>query len=169
MSTKQKSCPVYLKKRAAYSAIRRALANGTLSRPSTCEKCGQEPPRCEDGRAGIQGHHHLGYDYPLDVKWLCPACHKGEEAFSAYVSDPQWRRENPDYNRIGANNPNAKLSDAQALAIFEDTRSAVKTAADYGVSDWVVKQIRQGKAYRPATQHLRRDGAQHSRIRGPRL
>lgn len=26
----------------------------------------------------VQAHHYLGYDSPLEVKWLCPPCHRTE-------------------------------------------------------------------------------------------
>lgn len=54
--------------------VRRALAAGGLSRPAACSRCGTEPPAMGDGRSGIQAHHE-DYARPLDVIWLCHACH----------------------------------------------------------------------------------------------
>lgn len=51
----------------AYRQYNIALASGELVRPTTCADCGS------GGR--IHGHHH-DYLKPLDVEWLCPACHK---------------------------------------------------------------------------------------------
>jgi len=48
----------------AYAKVRTALRTGELVRPSGCEDC---PP--------LHAHHHIGYDHPLDVVWLCAAHH----------------------------------------------------------------------------------------------
>ena len=29
----------------------------------------------KNGRSGIHAHHYLGYERPLDVRWLCARCH----------------------------------------------------------------------------------------------
>lgn len=50
----------------AHVLVQRAMRAGTLLRQS-CSKCGD---------ANSQGHHHRGYDYPLDVVWLCATHHK---------------------------------------------------------------------------------------------
>ena len=47
--------------------VNNALRSGKLVRPLLCEAC-QEPRR-------LHAHHHLGYDHPLDVRWLCQPCH----------------------------------------------------------------------------------------------
>lgn len=54
--------------------LRTAIEKGHIVRPETCSKCGK-PSKRRDGRSGIQGHHHAGYDHPLDVEWLCVNCH----------------------------------------------------------------------------------------------
>lgn len=54
-------------KRRAHQALMRAVDNGTISRPSGCQECGWV------GKP--EGHHHKGYDTPLDVEWLCRICH----------------------------------------------------------------------------------------------
>ncbi len=46
-----------------------AVARGDVVRPSNCEDCGIKP------RVSVHGHHE-DYSKPLDVKWLCPKCHK---------------------------------------------------------------------------------------------
>ena len=54
-------------KRNAHSRVQRAIENGLLIKPSTCQICG----KCE---CEIQGHHH-DYSKPLDVVWVCTECH----------------------------------------------------------------------------------------------
>ena len=50
----------------AYSAVRIALKNGTLSRPSSCHWC----------KKSVQvDAHHADYSRPLGVQWLCSFCH----------------------------------------------------------------------------------------------
>ena len=51
----------------AYGAVHRAVKSGRLIRPDRC-------PRC--GRGGNVQAHHNDYSKPLDVKWLCPTCHR---------------------------------------------------------------------------------------------
>jgi hypothetical protein len=53
-------------KRRAHVTLNRAIASGKLMRPENCSECGKE---CKpDG-------HHEDYSKPLDVKWICRACH----------------------------------------------------------------------------------------------
>lgn len=47
----------------------RAIARGFLVRPSACSKCGKGC--CPHG-------HHPDYDKPVEVVWLCAACHRKE-------------------------------------------------------------------------------------------
>ena len=56
----------YPQKYKAHSAINNAVRDGRLSKPTSCEKCGDEKR--------IIGHHH-DYLKPLDVEWLCQPCH----------------------------------------------------------------------------------------------
>jgi hypothetical protein len=53
----------------ARSTLRHAVTAGKIHKPSACSTCGKESKR-------IEGHHHLGYDRPFDVKWLCDPCHR---------------------------------------------------------------------------------------------
>jgi len=57
------------KKDACRSATKRAIRDGKLTRPTACERCGK-PCRPEA--------HHPSYDRPLEIKWLCKACHTAE-------------------------------------------------------------------------------------------
>lgn len=53
-------------KEAVRQELHKALRKGDLVRPETCQDCG--------GTGPIHGHHP-DYAKPLDVEWLCSACH----------------------------------------------------------------------------------------------
>lgn len=55
------------KAKRAHAMVRNAVRSGVLKR-LPCERCGSA------GR--VHGHHHLGYNHPLVVTWLCPRCHE---------------------------------------------------------------------------------------------
>ena len=52
------------KQNSAWQKVWRAIGSGRLVK-KPCERCGSENSRA----------HHEDYDKPLDVVWLCPACH----------------------------------------------------------------------------------------------
>lgn len=52
----------------AREALSRALKRGRVVKPPACEACGRS-------HALLHGHHE-DYMKPLDVRWLCPRCHK---------------------------------------------------------------------------------------------
>ena len=54
-------------KASAHASVARAVKSGKISKPSSCEMCG-------DDSSVIHGHHK-DYSKPLDVDWLCPVCH----------------------------------------------------------------------------------------------
>ena len=58
---------------AAINAVKRALWNGGLVRPDTCELCG--------AKGQLHAHHH-DYSRPLDVIFLCRVCHKAAHAMA---------------------------------------------------------------------------------------
>lgn len=58
---------------AARLAVRKAILSGEIIRKSACEVCGKEAVR-RDGVTAVQAHHD-DYTKPLDVRWLCSACH----------------------------------------------------------------------------------------------
>jgi len=55
----------------ARDLVNKAIAGGSLVRPSRCAHCGKE---CKQ----IEAHHHRGYSEAnaLDVLWLCLDCHR---------------------------------------------------------------------------------------------
>jgi len=56
-------------KRRAHKAVEWALASKTLEK-KPCDVCGETSVHA----------HHDDYSKPLDVRWLCPRCHKAEHA-----------------------------------------------------------------------------------------
>lgn len=54
-------------KRLANNAVNNAIRGGLLHKPNSCECCGNS--------SNIIHGHHDDYAYPLNVRWLCPACH----------------------------------------------------------------------------------------------
>ena len=53
-------------KRRAHVIVNRAIKSGKLMRPGTCSECNKN---CKpDG-------HHVDYTNPLEVIWICRACH----------------------------------------------------------------------------------------------
>ena len=61
-----------LHKARAHLQLHRAVVAGKVER-GACEICGE---------TDVEGHHYLGYEYPLVVRWLCSPhhreIHKGE-------------------------------------------------------------------------------------------
>jgi hypothetical protein len=52
---------------AARNKANRAIASGRLVCPGTCANCG--------GTENIEGHH-INYNRPLALTWLCASCHR---------------------------------------------------------------------------------------------
>jgi len=55
------------KKYKAHSMVSNAVRSGKIVKPSECSEC------CQPGH--IEAHHD-DYEKPLEVRWLCAACHK---------------------------------------------------------------------------------------------
>ncbi len=51
----------------AISILNHAFRAGKVSRPSSCVSC---------GRITRLSGHHIDYNKPLEVEWLCSSCHK---------------------------------------------------------------------------------------------
>ena len=54
-------------KRGAHVLVCNAVRDGKIEKPSNCESCGKKDQ--------LHGHHD-DYAKPLEVRWLCPVCHR---------------------------------------------------------------------------------------------
>lgn len=61
-----------LEKRAAHIILGNRIRKGEVVKPDVCSCC---------GKGGIIHGHHSDYSRPLDVEWLCPACHVEKHRF----------------------------------------------------------------------------------------
>lgn len=118
----------------AVEILNEHVRRGTLLRPGTCDLCGNS--NCE-----IVGHHWRGYDFPLDVWWICPRCsnllkgkHDGsmtKEQARDYVSGGRFA--------LRAGIDHAQISEAAKLvshaAKAKNTRRAYKFAWE-NFTDW---------------------------------
>lgn len=65
------------------SLVRTAKKNGKLIVPLRCEVCGKDPSEEPDPMwreifkpTPLVAHHWRGYEYPLDVWWVCSSCNR---------------------------------------------------------------------------------------------
>jgi hypothetical protein len=61
----------------AHNLVGRAVRNGRLVRPSTCDDC---------GAPGWIEAHHDDYSRPLYVRWLCKPCHATADRIRAALT-----------------------------------------------------------------------------------
>lgn len=59
-----------IKQRRAQWKATDAVKSGKIKKKKRCELCKRT------GR--MEGHHYKGYDFPLDLQWLCYYCHRKE-------------------------------------------------------------------------------------------
>lgn len=119
----------FMTKHQAQCSVREAVRRGELIKPTQCQDCGIAlAPRL------LAGHHHKGYERPLDVIWLCQKCHSKAH----YVKRP-----NAFYSYM-------KLHDADVLEIVrlrKSGRSLREVAEKYGVTVSHVSHICRGKRF----------------------
>ena len=63
----KKSVSKYPEKQRAREIVNYAIQVGTLAKPEFCTRCGV-PGRIEG--------HHIDYNKPLEVTWVCTPCHR---------------------------------------------------------------------------------------------
>lgn len=119
-------------KERAHRMVRDALKHGRLTRPAACTKCGEPERKARDGRSLLQGHHHHGYDHPLDVEWLCVQCHRDETP------------SNPPRGEVALA---AKLTEQAVREIRESSESARSLGRKYGVHFTAISQIKLRKTW----------------------
>jgi formate-dependent nitrite reductase cytochrome c552 subunit len=72
MSNEEKSV-----RRRAGLILRNAVNAGRVVKPTSCSRC--PGPGVRLTGHNLQAHHH-DYSKPLDIVWLCSACHTAEHA-----------------------------------------------------------------------------------------
>lgn len=58
---------------AARQAAANAIRRGDIIKPKSCSACNKKTVSRK-----LHGHHHNGYDKPLDIVWICTVCHSKE-------------------------------------------------------------------------------------------
>jgi hypothetical protein len=109
-------------KEQARHKVHSALRRGDIVRPASCQRCGAGGST-SDGRAYIHAHHHLGYESPLDVEWLCPKCH--------FAEDPRPAREQ---------NGRAKLTESEVAAIRREFCAGATGGHPDGGARWLARK-----------------------------
>jgi hypothetical protein len=122
-----------MKKETARRLVRDALKRGDLVRPNSCERCGISPNPASDGRSQIHGHHH-DYDNPLDVEWICAACHRAETPLPKKIGAPSF----------GERNGQSKLTEVQVREILLSPIGCRRLGKFYGVHKSTIQRVRQG-------------------------
>lgn len=135
-------------KGAVYRAVRDAIKRGRLVRPAKCERCGATPPPAQDGRSQIQGHHH-DYSKPLDVEWICQACHRIET--TAAYGHRNAMRSRPELRLCGERNGFSRVTDDIARDIATKRIGQRAFARLYGLGRTTVKDIQAGRSWNHIT------------------
>jgi Bacterial regulatory proteins, luxR family len=113
-------------KKAAHEALHRALKSGIIQKPEVCMGCGGPDPE----------GHHPDYSKPLEVEWLCNACHHKRHQKS--ISSPyirvayHGRFEAMDRNELSA-------SEIQMASMAREGLTNPQIASSLGVSVQTVK------------------------------
>lgn len=79
LETRLKACEKNPNQKNARMAIDAAIRSGRISKPSRCQGCGRS---ASETRLSA---HHYDYTRPLDVIWVCAACHRPLDHVRAYV------------------------------------------------------------------------------------
>lgn len=91
LETRLKACAKNPTHKNAHMAVNAALKCGQLERPERCQGCGRS------GRDTRLSAHHFDYSQPLNVIWLCAACHRPIDSVRAFVESgrswDEWKHE----------------------------------------------------------------------------
>lgn len=112
-------------RRRAHTAVRRALRDGRIVRPSSCVRCG--------GTGRIEAHHP-DYFKPLEVEWLCTPCHRVTPHVAPDPNDPRAAK----FRKWTKLPPSQRQAVAAAVASGRSKRSV---ASEFGVSEATVSNI----------------------------
>jgi len=104
-----------------------ALKSGMIEKPTTCSRCGREG-------CVIQAHH-LSYDDPLDIEWLCVSCHN--------IAD-----RNRQLKNVESYQNTRKLTDEQVRYIRSSTKTDRELASMYGISNCSINKVRNRLTYK---------------------
>ena len=85
LDTRIKACKKNPTHKNANMAVDAAIRSGALTKPHECQGCGRLASETR-----LSAHHH-DYARPLDVIWLCAACHRPIDHVRAFVeSGKSW-------------------------------------------------------------------------------
>lgn len=91
LDTRLRACAKNPTHKNANMAVDAALRCGRLNRPERCQGCGRS------GDETRLSAHHYDYTKPLDVIWLCAACHRPIDHVRAFVESgrswDEWKHE----------------------------------------------------------------------------
>lgn len=91
LNTRLKACTKSPTHKNANRAVVAALKCGRLTRSERCQGCGRS------GQETRLSAHHFDYTQPLNVIWLCAACHRPIDRVRAFVESGKswddWKRE----------------------------------------------------------------------------
>lgn len=100
---RKKKPHIYRGKQATYYALK----TGKITKPETCQKCGERV-----GKSNLEGHHDNGYDGKniKNIKWWCRSCHQRTKIrgdHNGAKNDDVQRDDNPisEAGRKGARQP----------------------------------------------------------------
>ena len=125
LETRLKACEKNPTHKNANRAVSAATKSGALKKRTACQGCGR---KADETRLSA---HHYDYTKPLDVIWLCAACHRKVDHVRAYVeSGKSWdnykREKHKAFNYV-----------KRALDFYEDGIKHRKPFDKY----WIIKTL----------------------------
>lgn len=139
----QKSSPEGRRRIAARKRARNAIRSGKLIRPDSCSSC---------GKRGKPEPHHVDYDKPFDVEWLCGECHSvrhGESRVNPGIVNPEGKSRSPD-KMVEDGAFVTRCSEAVRTAVEAFGMSMRDIARETGLSDYAVFRLRYRRTKRPS-------------------